>query len=164
MGKPNKPPGFSKKPRRFVLKPPEVWHNNLNFFFMVLPPTFSENNNINAIIETPRGSRNKYNYDGETGLYFLKKILPAGFAFPLDFGFIPHTMAEDNDPLDIIVFMEEAAFPGCLVECRAVGIMKAEQKRNNKIIRNDRVVGVAICSASFTSITDVSDLNKEILQ
>ena len=142
----------------------EVWHNNLDFPIMILPPTFSSDNNINAIVETPRGSRNKYNYHEETGLFFLKKILPVGFSFPLDFGFIPHTMAGDDDPLDIIVFTEEAAFPGCLVECRVIGIMKAEQKKNNKTIRNDRVLGVAVASTIFSSIKDVSDLNKETIQ
>jgi inorganic pyrophosphatase len=66
-----------------------------------------------VIIETPKGSRNKYAYDPEEHIFGLKTVLPAGMAFPYDFGFVPSTMGGDGDPLDVLVLMDEAAFPGC---------------------------------------------------
>ncbi len=130
---------------------------------MSMPAAFSEKKNINAIIETPRGSRNKYNFDKNTGLFCLKKILPAGICFPLDFGFIPHTKAEDGDPMDILVFMDEPGFPGILVECMVVGIIAAEQEKDNKMIRNDRVVGVAIESSTYANIKSITDISESFL-
>src|SRR5215213_990364 len=70
---------------------------------------------LNVIIETPKGSRNKFNYDEETGLFKLGGVLPAGASFPFDFGFVPSTLGGDGDPLDVLVLMDEPAFAGCLV-------------------------------------------------
>jgi inorganic pyrophosphatase len=70
---------------------------------------------IQVIIETPKGSRNKYAFDHKQKVFQLKKVLPAGMAFPYDFGFVPSTKAEDGDPVDVLVLMDEPAFPGCLL-------------------------------------------------
>jgi inorganic pyrophosphatase len=70
-----------------------------------------------AIIETPKGSRNKFDYDPETNLFMLAGLLPEGMMFPFDFGFIPSTLAEDGDPLDILVLMDAPAHAGCLSRC-----------------------------------------------
>jgi inorganic pyrophosphatase len=129
-----------------------------------MPPAFSAKDNINAIIETPRGSRNKYIFDPETSLFSLKKILPPGLCFPLDFGFIPKTKAEDGDPMDVLIFMEEPGFAGCLVECRVIGIITAEQIKNKKRIRNDRVLGVDLQSRAYAMVKDASDVDKEFLK
>src|SRR3979411_2447864 len=77
---------------------------------------------IQVIVETPKGSRNKYAFDPEQRVFELKKVLPAGMTFPYDFGFIPSTEAEDGDPMDVLVLMDEPAFPGCLLKCRVTGI------------------------------------------
>jgi len=130
---------------------------------MVMPPAFSEKDSLNAIIETPRGSRNKYNFEKASRLFLLKKILPPGLCFPLDFGFIPHTKAEDGDPMDVLLFMEEPGFPGCLVECRVIGIIAAEQTKEGKLIRNDRVLCVSANSKQFENLKDISDVSKEFL-
>src|SRR5258708_20464997 len=82
---------------------------------------------IQVIIETPKGSRNKYAFDPEQKVFELKKVLPAGMAFPYDFGFIPSTRAEDGDPTDVLVLMDEPAFPGCLLKCRPAAIFHAAQ-------------------------------------
>ena len=71
-----------------------------------------DNEIVRVIIETPKGSRNKYAFDQEQKAFTLKKVLPAGMAFPHDFGFVPSTLAEDGDPLDVLVLMDEPAFPG----------------------------------------------------
>lgn len=94
---------------------------------MKLPQPFIEGtDHINAIVETPKGSRNKYVYDEENDIIKLKKALPAGMVFPFDFGFIPSTIAEDGDPMDILVLTDSPTFPGCLVESKVLGIIKVE--------------------------------------
>src|ERR1700712_5031895 len=98
---------------------------------------------VTAIIETPKGSGEKYNYDEKQRYFKLGKILPAGLVFPFDFGFIPDTKGEDGDPLDIIVISELASFPGCAMDCRIIGAIKAEQtEKNGETLRNDRFLGV----------------------
>ena len=82
---------------------------------------------IKAVIETPKGCRNKYTYDEDTGTFQLKKTLPEGMVFPYNFGFIPQTHAPDGDPADILVLMDEPAFAGCIAEVRIIGVINAEQ-------------------------------------
>src|SRR5262252_2683329 len=96
-----------------------------------------------AIIETPKGSRNKFDYDPETNLFMLAGLLPEGMMFPFDFGFIPSTLGEDGDPLDILVLMDAPAHAGCLIEVRLIGIISAEQTQHGKKETNDRLLGVA---------------------
>jgi inorganic pyrophosphatase len=71
----------------------------------------NDNTMIQVVIETPKGSRNKYAFDSEEKVIRLKKVLPAGMTFPYDFGFVPRTLAEDGDPVDVLVWMDEPAFP-----------------------------------------------------
>ena len=80
-----------------------------------------DQNAIQVIIETPKGSRNKYSFDSQQKVFQLKKVLPAGMAFPCDFGFVPSTVSEDGDSVDVLVLMDEPAFPGCLLQCRVIG-------------------------------------------
>ena len=82
---------------------------------------------LRVVIETPKGSRNKYAFDPEEKVFGLKKVLPAGMAFPYDFGFIPSTLGEDGDPVDVLVLMDEPAFTGCVLKCRIIGIIEGEQ-------------------------------------
>ncbi|HEX8201166.1 MAG TPA: inorganic diphosphatase, partial [Isosphaeraceae bacterium] len=82
---------------------------------------------LNVIIETPKGSRNKFDFDEELGLFKLGGVLPAGAVFPYDFGFVPATRGGDGDPLDVLVLMDEPAFVGCLVPARLIGVIEAEQ-------------------------------------
>src|SRR5436190_20703711 len=107
---------------------------------------------IDIIIETPKGSAEKYDYDPDLHLFKLKKILPEGMVFPYDFGFIPGTKGEDGDPLDIIVISEFHSFPGCIIKGKIIGGIKAEQsekKRSDKMIRNDRFIAVPKVSKMF---------------
>lgn len=119
---------------------------------------------INVIIETPRGSQNKFVYDPELKLFGLKKTLPMGTVFPFDFGFIPNTVGPDGDPLDVLVIMEEPAYPGCLIPSRLIGILEAKQKEpKEKFIRNDRLIAVSDCSVLYADIDKLSDLNKSMV-
>jgi inorganic pyrophosphatase len=80
-----------------------------------------------AIIETPKGCRNKFDYDPRSNLFMLGGLLPEGMMFPFDFGFIPSTLGGDGDPLDILVLMDAPAHVGCLIEVRLIGVISAEQ-------------------------------------
>ena len=97
---------------------------------------------VNVIIDTPKGSRNKYKYDEKLGRFRLSKVLPLGAYFPYDFGFIPSTRGGDGDPVDVLVLMDEPAFVGCLAAVRLLGVLEAEQTEKGKTVRNDRLVAV----------------------
>jgi len=120
-------------------------------------------NCVDVVIETPKGSTEKYDYDPKTRFFKLKKILPSGMVFPYDFGFIPDTKGEDGDPLDVIVISEFRSFPGILIKCRIIGGIKAEQTEEpgkKKMIRNDRFLAIPKCSNIFEKIKSVEDLPK----
>lgn len=119
---------------------------------------------VNVIIETPRGSRNKYVHNNKKDGFKLKKILPAGMVFPFDFGYIPGTKGEDGDALDILVIMDEPVFPGCMVSCRIIGAIEAEQtSKKGLTIRNDRFIAVADESLLYSDIKDLNDLDMHIV-
>ena len=118
---------------------------------------------IRVVIETPKGSRNKYAFDSEQKVFELKKVLPAGMAFPYDFGFVPSTKAEDGDPVDVLVLMDEPAFTGCVLGCRLVGIIEGEQGEKKNKLRNDRVIAVEKDNHSFADIKHINDLGKQFL-
>src|SRR5580704_3402296 len=84
-----------------------------------------------AIIETPKGCRNKFDYDPESNLFKLGGLLPEGMMFPFDFGFIPSTLGDDGDPIDIMVLMDAPAHVGCLMEVRIIGVITAKQTEKN---------------------------------
>lgn len=122
---------------------------------------------IDVIIETPKGSTQKYNYDPEAHFFKLKKILPSGMAFPYDFGFVPGTKGEDGDPLDVIVISEFHSFPGCMIESRIIGGFKAFQSKETgkkEKIRNDRFLAIPAESVIFEKIKSIDDLPKRIIK
>jgi inorganic pyrophosphatase len=94
----------------------------------------------------------------------LSKVMPEGMMFPYDFGFVPLTKAEDGDPLDVLVLTDEPLFPGCLVECLLIGVLKAEQKEERHTNRNDRLIAVANQSLLYSDTKTLKDLNPKLLQ
>jgi inorganic pyrophosphatase len=127
---------------------------------MKLPEPFAgKGKTINAIVETPRGSCNKFNYDPKTGLFKLGKVLPSGTIFPMDQGFIPGTKGGDGDPLDVLMMMECHTYPGCLVECRVLGIIIIEQKKKGKKERNDRLLAVPVEAPNSAHLKKIWDVN-----
>jgi inorganic pyrophosphatase len=128
-----------------------------------LPPFDPESGDLNVVVETPRGSRNKFTYDPEHQLFALSGVLPAGASFPFDFGFVPSTRGEDGDPLDVLLLMDEPAFCGCLVRARLIGVIGAEQtERNGKRERNDRLIAVASKCRNHEHLRTVDDLNENL--
>jgi inorganic pyrophosphatase len=119
---------------------------------------------VTALIECPKGYNQKFDYEPQEKRFKLSKILPAGLIFPFDFGMLPGTKGEDGDPLDIIVISESATFPGCLVECRIIGALKAEQtERDGDTVRNDRFIGIPQMSQMFANIQTLEQLPEGIV-
>ena len=119
---------------------------------------------LQVVIETPKGSRNKYAFDHERHVIALKKVLPAGMVFPYDFGFVPSTLAEDGDPIDVLLLMDEPAFPGCVLEARLIGVIEGEDElEDGGTQRNDRLLGVAIASHVYGELKTPADLPQSVV-
>ena len=129
-----------------------------------LRPIDKEDGLLQVIIETPAGSRNKFAFDPEQEIFALKKVLPAGMVFPYDFGFLPRTKAADGDAIDVLLLMDEPAYPGCAVKARLIGVIEGEQIDGKKRIRNDRLVAVAETNHMYANIRRLSDLPKKWLK
>src|SRR5689334_17492692 len=97
-----------------------------------------------AIVECSQAARGKYAYEPKLQTFTLKRLLPAGMSFPVDFGFIPSTKAPDKDPLDVMILHDEPLPMGVVVDVRLIGIVEAEQTEEGKTVRNDRVLAVAM--------------------
>ncbi|HZS96251.1 MAG TPA: inorganic diphosphatase [Terriglobales bacterium] len=116
---------------------------------------------LQVVIETPKGSRNKFAFNAKEHVFELKKVLPAGMTFPYDFGFVPSTLAEDGDPIDVLVLMDEPAFPGCVLRCRVIGVIEGEQGDKKSNERNDRILAVEKDAHSWAEVKTVNDLGGE---
>jgi inorganic pyrophosphatase len=114
---------------------------------------------LQVIVETPKGSRNKFKYEPAQKAYKLSKVMPEGMVFPYDFGYVPSTKAGDGDPLDVLVLTDEPLFPGCLVDCRLIGAIEAEQEEEGEKHRNDRLIAVATQSLLYSKINALEELN-----
>ena len=123
-----------------------------------------EDDNVLAVIETPRGTRTKLTYDEKLGAFAVTKVLPQGMTFPFDFGFIPSTKGGDDDPVDVLVLMDEALPTGTVVATRLVGVIEAEQtERDGSVERNDRLIGVAVKSRLYENVESLKELNDTLV-
>ena len=113
---------------------------------------------IDVLIEIPRGSRNKYEVDHHTGRIRLDRRLFAATTYPTEYGFIPETLSEDGDPLDVLVLTEDPTFPGCWINARPVGVMWMEDEAG----RDAKVICVEPNEPRWSDIHDISDLPHEI--
>jgi inorganic pyrophosphatase len=130
-----------------------------------LPPFGEDDATINVVVETSKGSRNKITFDPERGLYELTGVLPVGASFPYDFGFVPSTLGDDGDPLDVLLLMDEPVFAGCLVPARLVGVITAEQRERDGVVeRNDRLLAVAEKSRVHADVRGLTDLGDALLE
>ena len=107
---------------------------------------------LRVVIETPKGSRNKFAFDPDQHVFELKKVLPAGMTFPYDFGFVPSTEAD------------EPAFPGCVLKCRAIGVIEGEQGDKKDKERNDRIVAIEQDAHSWEDIKAIDELGKQFVR
>jgi inorganic pyrophosphatase len=119
--------------------------------FMSIPAGTHLPSDVNAIIEIPKGRRNKFELDKATGLMRLDRYLYSSSHYPGDYGFIPQTLAEDDDPLDILVKVNEPTFTGCLIETRVIGMFKMTDHGNPDY----KILGVPNSDPLFNEITDL---------
>jgi inorganic pyrophosphatase len=117
-----------------------------------------------VVIETPKGSHNKYQFDPSLRLFSLSGVLPEGMSFPYDFGFLPLTLGEDGDTVDVLLLMDHPAFCGCVVPSRLIGVIEAEQtERDGKTQRNDRLIAIPIKARTFSECNNIKDLDEQRL-
>jgi len=113
-----------------------------------------------VVIEIPKGSKNKYELDKETGLLRLDRVLYSAVYYPADYGFIPRTYCDDGDPLDVLVLSQEPVYPLTIVEARAIGVMRM---RDEKGI-DDKIVAVSVHDPAFADYMDKDQLPAHVLR
>jgi inorganic pyrophosphatase len=121
-------------------------------------PTWADKTHILTVIETPRGSSCKLEFDPKLRVFTLAKPLMVGLTYPYDWGFIPSTEADDGDPLDVLVIHDSATYPGLVLRCKPIGILEAVQKTHGKKERNDRVFAVPDRSPFEGDLQDIRHL------
>lgn len=133
---------MSRNPR----SPVHLWHD--------VPTGANPPHLLNALIEIPKNDRNKYELDKELGIFKLDRILHGAVHYPGDYGFLPRTYAEDDDPLDVLVAMTEPVFTGCLIEVRPVGVFYLIDKGEN----DEKILAVPVADPWTEAIHDLKDL------
>jgi inorganic pyrophosphatase len=129
-----------------------LWHNLASG---PTPPDI-----VYAVIEVPKGSRNKYEYSKKAGVIKLDRVLYSPLHYPGDYGFIPQSFFEDGDPMDILVMMNEATFPGCVVEARTLGMLKMIDKGE----LDYKILAVPATDPNFEHIQTFADIPKHYLE
>jgi inorganic pyrophosphatase len=150
----------SASPRCFKMPSRTARHTILS----EITPFAKKTGDLRVVIETPKGSRNKYDYDPDCDCMELATVLPEGMTFPYDFGFIPSTLGADGDPLDILILMDAAVVPGCIVRARLLGAVQALQKeKGGDWTSNDRLIGVATHAQTHAAAKSLNDLRPHLL-
>lgn len=129
-----------------------------------IPPKGTKGEVWNVVVETPRGSPHKYKFEPSLGTFTLSNVLPQGMTFPYDFGFVPGTCAEDGDPLDVLLLMDQPAFCGCVVPARFIGTIQARQTEKGKTVENDRLIAIPETDGSDSEIQSLRDLPPKRLE
>lgn len=114
---------------------------------------------VYAVIEIPKGSRNKYEYDKDMEAFTLDRVLYSPFIYPAEYGIIPQTLYDDGDPMDIMVLMEQPTFPGCVIETRPIGIMRMVDGDDH----DDKILGVPLNDPRFKEVNDINDVPGHLL-
>lgn len=125
-----------------------------------LPAGSNPPEEINAIIEIPKGSRNKYEFHKELGTLTLSRVLFSPLHFPGDYGLIPQTFYDDNDPLDVLILINEPTFPGCVVEARPIGLYKM----NDRGLPDDKVLAVLVNDPVYRDFDDIKQIPQHHLR
>jgi inorganic pyrophosphatase len=119
---------------------------------------------ITVIVETPKGSAEKFDYEPKYKAFKLNKVMPSGMVFPYDFGFVPDTKGEDGDPLDVLVLSEFKTFPGCMIDCRLIGAIAANQtEKDGSKMRNDRFIAVPSVSHQYDGVNSIHQLPQKLV-
>jgi inorganic pyrophosphatase len=121
---------------------------------LLLPPGDRAPEEINVIVEIPKGSRNKYEYDKALDIFTLDRALHSAIFYPGDYGFVPRTLALDGDPLDVLILVSEATFSGCLVIARPIGLLKMVDGGEE----DDKVLAVPVGEPDFADIHNYTQI------
>jgi inorganic pyrophosphatase len=113
---------------------------------------------LNCFVEIPKGSRNKYEYDVETGVIKLDRFLFSSMVYPTDYGFIPDTLALDGDPLDAMVCVSEPTFPGCVIPVKPIALFKMEDDKGI----DDKILCVPLQDPAWNTLDTLEDLSKQL--
>jgi inorganic pyrophosphatase len=105
-------------------------------------PTWADKIHVHAVVETPRGSHCKLEFDAKLRVFTLAKPLFAGLTYPYDWGFIPSTQADDGDPLDVLIVHDAGTYPGLVLRCKPIGVLEVLQTTSHGKERNDRIFAV----------------------
>ena len=111
---------------------------------------------INVVVEIPRGSHHKYEYDEELDEIKLDRVLHSAVFYPTDYGFIPHTRSDDGDHLDVLVIISDPTFPGCIVEVRPIGVLDMEDDKG----QDWKIIAVADSDPKLKTINAIEDLDE----
>jgi len=129
-----------------------------------LPPIDADGR-LWAIIESPQGSGHKLAYREDLDAFELSGSLPVGMHMPFDFGFFPGTLAEDGDPLDVLILLDAPAYPGTIAEVRLIGVLEADQREPHRsTFRNDRLIAVSVASKRHAELIKLGDLDRVLLE
>ncbi|HEY7438195.1 MAG TPA: inorganic diphosphatase [Acidimicrobiia bacterium] len=112
-----------------------------------------------AVIEIPRGSRNKYEADHETGAIWLDRMLFTSVQYPTDYGYVPETLAADGDPIDVMVLLDEPTFPGCRIRSRVIGVLHMEDEKG----QDDKLLAVVATDPRVARIRSIDDVEEAVL-
>jgi inorganic pyrophosphatase len=115
---------------------------------------------INVVIEIPKGSSNKYEYDSSLGTMRLDRVLYSPLFYPFDYGFVPQTKSLDGDPLDAFVMVSHSTFPGCIVEARAIGVLEMVDEKG----QDEKVFCVATRDPRYAGRKTLEDLQEHTLR
>ena len=115
---------------------------------------------VYVLVEVPRGSQNKYEYNHDLGVIMLDRVLYSPVHYPADYGHIPGTHCEDGDPLDVLVLVTEPTFPGCVICARPIAVMEMEDEKG----LDDKVLAVPIDDPRFDQVRDIADVPPHILK
>ncbi|HYD04122.1 MAG TPA: inorganic diphosphatase [Reyranella sp.] len=131
-----------------------------------LPVRDRDTGDITVVVETPKASHNKYKYDPRAHALQLGAVLAEGLAFPYDFGFIPSTLGDDGDPLDVLLFLDHGVPPGTVATARLIGVLEVRQRteQERKWKRNDRFLAVATHAHAHQHLKTLADLRPNLLE
>ena len=128
------------------------WHS--------LPPGKHAPEEVTVYVEIPSGSRNKYELDKDTGLLRLDRVLYSAVHYPGDYGFIPRTLAEDGDPCDVLVLLNEPTFPGCQIDARPIGVLRMLDRGEH----DDKILAVPVHDPFYSEYFDIADIPQHYLK
>lgn len=115
---------------------------------------------ITVVVEIPKGSRNKYEYDSKRGVFKFDRMLFSAMHYPSDYGFIPETLAEDGDPLDALVLVWEPTFPGCVIEAKPVGLFRMRDEKGP----DEKILCVPLNDPLWNHIETLSEVPPHLLK